>query len=134
MKLFVFDTSAFGAGQVRKLVKDDPGRLLSHKSLLCALKLWGASATLGNMGTERMFAAIRKSAPLRCSVDRLICAGFLSLLHTVHLKCGGKDIRRLTRTDAVKSGAPLRAAKTKFARKKQSRAFRFQFAFRGKEI
>ena len=92
---------------------DCPLRLLGHRALLAALRLWLKTARLCNMHMERTLSQIRRSAPLRCHVERLIGSGFLVQLQALHASAGGNDIRHLTRAQLLKDGAPLRASKQK---------------------
>ena len=66
---------------------------------------------IGNMISERLLSLIRKSGPLRCYIERLLSAGFLTQIQSHHLKAGGQDVRKVTRTALLKQGAPLRCAK-----------------------
>ena len=49
--------------------------------------------------------------PNRCSVERLLSAGYSVQVLSTHLGCGGSDIRKLCRTQLLKLGAPIQAAR-----------------------
>ena len=83
--------------------------LLQHRPLLAAFNIWASAGMLGNMGCERMLALIRKSSPLRCYVERIIPAGLLAQVMSVHRKFGGHDVRKITRAMLEKRCVPIRA-------------------------
>lgn len=60
---------------------------------------------------ERLLALMRKSAPLRCYIERLLASGFLTQVLAAHTKAGGADVRKVTRSQLLKLGARLRCAK-----------------------
>ena len=98
---------------MRKLVDDCPLRLLRHRALLAALRLWLKTARLCNMHMERTLSQINRSAPKRCHMERLIGSGFLVQLQALHASAGGDDSRHLQRAQLLKDGAPLRFSKRK---------------------
>ena len=95
------------------MVGSCPLRLLGHRALLAALRLWLKTARLCNMHMERTLSQITRSAPKRGHIERLIGSGFLVQLQALHASAGGNDIRNLTRAQLLKDGAPLRASKRK---------------------
>ena len=99
------------------MVDDCPLRLLGHRALLAALRLWLKTARLCNMHMERTLSQINRSAPKRCHMERLIGSGFLVQLQALHASAGGNDIRHLTRAQLLKDGAPLRASKRRAYRR-----------------
>lgn len=101
------------------MVDDDPQRLLGHQRLLAALELWSWHGRFTNMATERLLSQIRRSAPLRCSVDRLLCAGMLTQIQHKHMRAGGKDVRKVTRSTLLNLGAPIAASRGRAARRKR---------------
>ena len=95
------------------MVGSCPLRLLGHRALLAALRLWLKTARLCNMHMERTLSQITRSAPKRGHIERLIGSGFLVQLQALHASAGGNDTRNLTRAQPLKDGAPLRASKRK---------------------
>ncbi len=69
--------------------------LLMHKGLHAALWLYSWMKRVCNMNTERLLSLIRKSAPQRCVVERLLSAGFLTQVHSKHLQASGCDVRKV---------------------------------------
>lgn len=86
-----------------------------------ALLLWAKHARISNMNTERLLALVRRSSPLRCVLERLIGCGYLSQIQSKHLAAGGSDIRKVTRSDLLDRGVPLRCAQGRSARAKALR-------------
>ena len=105
------------AGKVQSIVGADADTLLDHKPLLGSLRMWGQWGLVENMNSERGFAAVRRSAPKRCEVERILSASFLSDVRTLHMASGGSYPGVLTREQAVAQGAPLMASTTKYYRK-----------------
>lgn len=101
------------------MVGDDSRRLLGHRRLMAALNLWSLQGRFTNMATERLLSQIRRSAPARCSVDRLLCAGMLAQVQHKHIRAGGKDVRKVTRSTLLGLGAPIAASRGRSARKKR---------------
>ena len=60
------------------------------------------------MNTERLLSLIRRSAAKRCTVERLLAAGWLTQLLGKHLEAGGEDNRKLLRRSLLRMGAPLK--------------------------
>lgn len=85
-------------------------RAVREPALLDAIHLWASLATVGNMNLERLLALIRSTSPDRCCVERITSAGYLVQLQQKHLAAGGADVRKLTRRQLLKAGAPIRAA------------------------
>ena len=75
--------------------------LLNHRGLMAALTTWSWVAKLSNMHLERLLALIRKSAPQRCFLERLLATGHLTQILSRHRSAGGSDIRRITRKQLV---------------------------------
>ena len=96
--------------------------LAQSESFKAMLELWAASARLCNMATERMLALIRKASPARCSAQRLISAGFLSLVRSAHTRAGGRSATTTTRSQLMRLGLPLRCAKRRGLAAKRKRA------------
>jgi hypothetical protein len=99
--------------------------VLKHRGLISCITIWSWVARLCNMHLERLLSLVRKSAPLRCVVERLLHSGFLSQVMQRHLQAGGSDIRAIRRKDALKTGAPLRCK----ARLRQRRSAPGQLKF-----
>ena len=99
----------FSPSQVRSLAQNAEN-LLQHRPLLCALRLWARSCRLGNMATERLLSLVRRSAPNRCTVERVLGAGYLAQLETRHKSAGGACVRTLTRKQLFSIGAPIQAS------------------------
>ena len=100
---------------------DDPEALRRHAGLRLALRAWSHTARLGNMATERLLSLFRKSFPLRCNNDRLMCAGFISQIQSKHLAAVGHDVRKLTRRRLLDMEAPLKVGRRRFAEKRARR-------------
>ena len=83
--------------------------LLNHRGLMAALTTWSWVAKLSNMHLERLLALIRKSAPQRCFLERLLATGHLTQILSRHRSAGGSDIRRITRKQLVQLSVPIRA-------------------------
>ena len=94
--------------------------MLQHRPLVAALKVWSQTGRLGNMATERSLAQMRKAAPDRCCTERLLGASFLGQIQTKHLAAGGEDLRKLTRRQLLRLGAPLRAARGRSTAQKRA--------------
>lgn len=85
--------------------------LMRHEPLLGAIDAWSRQGRLCNMHTERLLAAIRKATASKAPVaERLISAGTLSQVSTLHRRCGGHDPRKVTRKQVADMGAPLKSA------------------------
>ena len=78
--------------------------LLNAEDVLRLLRLWGRSARLCNMALERLLARYRKSCRPRSTVDRQICAGYLSEVRSLHLSAGGTCSSKMTRANLVAMG------------------------------
>lgn len=101
------------ARQARDLAHGCPLEMVQHEALTKALDIWIATGRIGNMGTERLLALIRKAAPAKCVVERLLASGFLTQLQSKHLAAGGHDVRKTTRRRLLDKGAPLRAGRAR---------------------
>ena len=89
------------------------------------LWLWGKSAKLCNMHTERLLALYRLSCRKRCTIDRQICSGYLAQVRRLHLKAGGICSSKTTRSklqamgiEFVVSKRQRKLAKAKARKKK----------------
>ena len=109
----------FSPSQVRSLAQNAEN-LLQHRPLLCALRLWARSCRLGNMATERLLSLVRRSAPNRCTVERVLGAGYLAQLETRHKSAGGACVRTLTRKQLFSIGAPIQASKGRPSKAKRA--------------
>ena len=78
--------------------------LLDAEDVLRLLRLWGRSARLCNMALERLLARYRKSCRQRSTVDRQICAGYLSEVRGLHLSAGGICSSTMTRAKMIAMG------------------------------
>jgi hypothetical protein len=83
--------------QKARAMRPDGPSLLKHRGLMAALNLWSWLANICNMSTERLLSLIRKSAETRCTIERLLNAGFLTQIQSKHLLAGGEDCRRVIR-------------------------------------
>ena len=109
----------FSPSQVRSLAQNAEN-LLQHRPLLCALRLWARSCRLGNMATERLLSLVRRSAPNRCTVERVLGAGYLAQLEARHKSAGGACVRTLTRKQLFSIGAPIQASKGRPSKAKRA--------------
>ena len=66
--------------------------LLTHRGLMSALTIWSWVATLCNMRLERLLSLIRKSAPLRCYLERLLSSGHLTQILSRHCNLHGAPV------------------------------------------
>ena len=93
--------------------------VLRHRAVILCLSMWSWSHKLCNMHLERLLSLIRKSAKLRCYVERLLHAGFLTQVLQRHLKAGGTDIRKITRRMLDLVNAPVKARAKKKSRQER---------------
>ncbi|CAK0877216.1 unnamed protein product [Prorocentrum cordatum] len=84
---------------------------LRHVGLRAAIRSWAATARLTNMCTERLLSTVRRASPLRSHADRVVSAGFLSLIQAAHRAAGGNDINVCYRRNLLAAGAPICAAR-----------------------
>lgn len=87
--------------------------LLAFTAAMVAIRMWVLKKSLGNMICERILALFRKSAALRCFVERILGAGFLTQLLQAHRAAGGDDPRKLVRKTLVDLGVPLQAKRSR---------------------
>ena len=112
--------------QVRKL-GGSATSLLENYAVLLAILIWSLHARVCNMALERLLAVFRKACPGTSCVERFVAASFLAQIQSKHLQGGGVDVRKMTRSRALATGARLRcedgvSAKGKRARRGRRRA------------
>ena len=104
--------------KVRRLAGSAAG-LLKHAGILAALRLWGKIARITNMHTERLINLHQRSSPPKCVVARVLAAGFLSHILSIHKKAGGLHPSSVTRAELREAGVPIRARGLSSADKRQ---------------
>ena len=110
-RLFSASRCCLDRGMAQKVVSlsGSAEKLLRMGGVLASLRLWSQHSRLTNMCTERLLKLFTTSCPSRCTMDRFCSAGYLAQSQQRHLSAGGKDIRKITRSDL--QGAPLLAFK-----------------------
>ena len=92
---------------VQRLAAD----LRGSKPIIRLLRLWGKSAKLCNMHTERLLALYRLSCRKRSTVDRQLCSGYLAQVRRLHLKAGGLCSSKMTRSKLQAMGVDFVVSK-----------------------
>jgi len=107
----------------------DPLNFLRHKGLMKAIWMWTMTATLSNMGCERLIALLRHGAPARCVIERYLSAGMLQQIYSMHKLAGGHDPRVLTRRKLAAMNAPLRSTARRVRKVKKSLKVKYSSGF-----
>ena len=101
---------------------ESPAGFLKCTAIMVALLLWSVNAKVCNMCLERLHALFRKAAPGIPNVERFIGSGLLTQVQGSHLRAGGQDIRKITRSQLKEMDAPIRSNKGRSAKRKRANA------------
>ena len=88
-------------GSARRLVRR--GRTMS------IFRVWRRCGRFTNIHSERGFASVRRAAPPKADVARVLGGGYWADIQHSHLQAGGHDARKILRKDQKPNKAPIRA-------------------------
>ena len=123
-ELYAAEPCCLDAGFSAKLraMAVDAESLMELRDVMVVLDLWARMCRVCNMSLERLLSLIRRSAPARCHVERILCAGHMSQLRNAHWAAGGKDCTKRTRQQLLKHGVPIKACARRRTKKPQAAA------------
>ena len=86
----------------------------------CAVELYSRHKRITNMATERLLKGVRTASHGKCFFGRMVGAGYLNEIQSVHRKAGGADVTKHTRARMAKLGVPLKVLGKKIKRVEMS--------------